>query len=203
MCYEFKVIFLNFDQSWLGSYKKTTSLTFVRPKAVHPFVKDSQEMAHLIGHFSQDGIHPSQRNPAATNKSIDSQKPRQFSHSQQGRAQQEIGTASGEGRGRSGMNLEAGSSSHHAEQSPRTDDGKYNKIKISNLLNANDHPDDSLKFICKINDCNKKFFSDRSLKIHQGLVHPERTSRVCAICSAIFANPSNMRKHVRASLPIS
>lgn len=115
------------------------------------------------------------------------------------RPHQENETAGGGGRGQSGTNLEAGSSVHDAGQSSRINDGRYNRISITDLLCDDDQHDDSEEHVCKINNCNRKFFSERSLRTHQGRTHQPITDRVCAVCSANFARQAELIKHVRCS----
>lgn len=138
-----------------------------------------------------------QDNPAAPNRLDNSRLSRRSSQSFYGRPHQENGTAGRVGEGLFGRNSEAGSSVHNAASSSMTNNEEYN---FNNIL---DHKCDGNRIdlleenICKIDHCNKKFKSEKALRIHQGIVHISATRRVCGICSARFARQVDLIIHVR------
>lgn len=94
-------------------------------------------------------------------------------------------------------NVEANTSSHHTKQNFKPSNAKYNKTKIGDLLCSLEPSEQSTVYYCDFPNCPRKFALEWTLKVHKGGSHGIRSCSVCLTCSAAFARPYTLHRHVR------
>lgn len=189
--YETKVIFASINPRWQTANKKRIVECF-QSRIISSPHRYYQVMELSESGYCQDGLRPSHHKPAAP-ITPENRQTRRASHFFHDDLSRDNGSASDGSRGLPERIAGASSSFRHAKRCSRTDNGKYNRIRISDLLNDHNQTGDNK---CKIQNCNRNFDSEIALKIHQARKHGAKTSTVCPICSARFTVPSGMRRHV-------
>lgn len=87
----------------------------------------------------------------------------------------------------------------------------FNRVSVDDLLNKPSsmkegkksiRPTDVFKFVCSMDNCNRAFASEATLKSHQVRTHGPPTSFVCPRCGSSYSSVPNLNKHVSLLIPI-
>lgn len=85
-----------------------------------------------------------------------------------------------------------------AKRSPQ-----YNRVRVEDLLNEeqagtsdSSTSPNSKNVACTEEGCGKRFFTEKSLLVHQKRSHAAPTDFVCHLCQSSFSSIPNLNKHV-------
>lgn len=97
-----------------------------------------------------------------------------------------------------------GHSSGHQDKDEQTRPAaRYNRVRVQDLLNdehsSRSHSSlskESGEAVCLVEGCGKKFFTQKSLVVHQKRSHAAPTDFICHLCRCSFSSIPNLNKHV-------